>query len=304
MRNAYTQQISEVPALSPAADLQEVLRWAMYVQQWMRTREPVSSGEALQKFATRQELLQAGLVNYSAGTANGSAEAFTVHPDLITPSTATLTLSATRRSFEFDDAVDTTSADPDITFTADLGGVPGFATFTAVAYDANHLPLGAAPLTNLTATTADLSATDFVNGLGTSVRYVKLVATFNGLIGYLYVYRTEAGVADRIVDISSRYHLVTTSQSGGNGDFSAVGADILLYRGATDETALWEFAITTTNCTALINNEAGPITGATTIKVAITGLSASAGNVLITATRATHPTQTATIEVAKIGFRP
>jgi hypothetical protein len=64
-RRFETDQIYDLPALSPSADHAELLQHQQREDQWRRTREPVAAGSPFLKFVTWQDLIERGLVTES-----------------------------------------------------------------------------------------------------------------------------------------------------------------------------------------------------------------------------------------------
>lgn len=292
-------QVADLPALTPGAELDEIRDFLLRFQQWHRVREPFAAGGGPLKFLTKGDLIALGILTPRAGALDGGADTVGINEELFTVPELSLYLHASSKSFAFSSPAATTSASPTVVFTANLQNLTGTVTFTAIAFDADNNSLEAVPLTNVTATTAELTSTDFVNGLGTAVRYVRVTGTLDVYSSSVLIYRSDAGDDALIIEMSKQSHIVATASDGSGGDYSTAVTVLRMLRGEADETSSWDFSIVAESCTATINGEAGPITGANTITIAVSAMSADVARVLITASNGVDPDQAAVFNISR-----
>lgn len=145
-----------------------------------------------------------------------------------------LTISATGFAFVFADANATTSASPTITFTAALQNASGTVAFSAEGFNASGTSLGAVTLTGVTATTAQLTASNFVDGQGTAVRSVRVTATLGSLSDTYTVYRGDDGTSTVQAALSNEAHTLPADSGGTVTSYANSGTEIHVYEGLTE----------------------------------------------------------------------
>ena len=213
-----------------------------------------------------------------------------------------LTLSVTGYAFIFDNALATTSASPDLSFTANLQNVSGTATFVATAYDASDTSLGTITLGG-SGNTRTLTAAQFVSLGATTTRYVKIVATLGALSDTTSVYRADNGSNAITAILSNENATVPANSSGVVGTWANATSFIKIFEGITDVTSLWSFTAAVSACGGTFNGSALPVavafTGVAAPTLAVTSLSALSGSATITATRSGYATLTKVFTVSK-----
>lgn len=144
-----------------------------------------------------------------------------------------LTLNSTGGGFIFSSTAATTTSSPNIVFDAVLANISGTVTFVATAYDAAHASLGTVTLTGVTATQATLTGANFVNGLGTAVRYVKVVATIAALTDVQTVYRGDSGSDGLTALLTNEAHTLQATAVGFVASYTGCGGTMAVYKGTT-----------------------------------------------------------------------
>jgi hypothetical protein len=71
-----SEQVVDLPPLSPYADLDEIRLHLIRMQQWLRAREPIAAGSVLTKFVTNGALVARGLLEFSGETEGGGNAGF------------------------------------------------------------------------------------------------------------------------------------------------------------------------------------------------------------------------------------
>lgn len=218
-----------------------------------------------------------------------------------------LVLEASGALFQFADGTTHTSTSLPITFTARLVGLAGTVTWTATAYDAMT---GGAAIGAVTMTTngnaATMTAAQFTApGTLGSVRRVDVTATLGGTPPEsVSVYRYDPTVSSALLWLSNAQSVVPTDEAGEFGDYSGASTYAAVYKGngsvIQDLTSAHTWTIAPdSGVTATINGGAGPVSGASSILIAVSDMTIDDGAVLVTATPGSGPALTATFRVVK-----
>ena len=173
--------------------------------------------------------------------------------------------------------------DSDITFTAQLFGLFGTATFTAEAFNSSSASLGTFVLGG-SGNARTMTAAQFVSlGTSGSVRTVVVTATLGSATDSLTVYRQDSTTTAPRIYLDNPVAAVPTDEAGEHGDYSGAATGVLVYAGVTDVTSTYTFAITPdSGITSTINGLAGPVSGTGSVAVAVSDSTIDDGAVLIT----------------------
>lgn len=146
---------------------------------------------------------------------------------------ANLTLQSTGFAFIFPDKAATTSASPDITFTAELDNLSGTASFSAIAYNAVGSTLGSITLGG-SGNVRTLSAAQFNNSGAWATQYVVVTASLSGLSDTTTVYRGNDGSSDVQAALSNEAHTLKAASDGTVGTYVGSGTTIRTFEGVTE----------------------------------------------------------------------
>ena len=202
--------------------------------------------------------------------------------------------------FAFPSGTSHVTSSPDLGLQANLVGLFGTVTWSAEAFDAVDVSLGAVAMTG-TGNTRTMTGAQFVApGVSGSVRYVDVTVTLGTASDTLRVYRADPTITQPRLYLSNARHSVATDEAGENGDFSDATTAAAVFVGITDDTAAWTLSITPdAGVTATINGGAGPVTGAATVTVAVSAMTVPTGAVLVEAAKTGETTLNATFQVDK-----
>lgn len=126
-----SDQLSDLPLLTPTAGLDEIREHIMRMDLWRRTREPVADGGVLAKFVRFRDLVEHNLLEYSAGLLNAGNDFFQADEVVTAGSGVTgadgtsapaVTITASAMIFVTDSIGAMTPAD--ITLTATIKNIP------------------------------------------------------------------------------------------------------------------------------------------------------------------------------------
>lgn len=222
--------------------------------------------------------------------------------DLGAGGTLILTVDAAPVFFFTDGTTHSGGTPASLTFTARLIGLFGEADFEAEAFDAITAgsSLGAVTLTG-TGNARTLTPANFVApGTSGSVRRVDVTGTASGASDVISVIRYDPTVSDPFIYLSNPQHSVGTDEAGDFGDYSGAFTAVAVFDAGAEDTDNWSFAITPdSGVTATINGGAGPVTGTTSVTVAVSAMTIDDGAVLITASKSGESDLTATFRVVK-----
>ncbi len=235
-------------------------------------------------------------------SANATAIDVTVD-DTIDGVGATGTVSITTDRFPFFAFPSGTShvtSSPDLGLQANLVGLFGTVAWSAEAFDAADVSLGAVAMSG-TGNTRTMSGAQFVApGVSGSVRYVDVTVTLGTASDTLRVYRADPTITQPRLYLSNPRHSVATDEAGENGDFSDATTAAAVFVGITDDTAAWTLSITPdAGVTSTINGGAGPVTGTASVTVAVTAMTVPTGVVLVQAAKTGETTLSASFQVDK-----
>lgn len=189
-----------------------------------------------------------------------------------------LIIGATAFGFVFDNGV---NEGPPITFTSYEQNLEGTVTWSAQAYDAEGTALGAVTLTGGPGITRQLTPANFLTHAGTSYVRVTIESTVDGLSDTVSVYRVDSGSSTVTMFLTNEAHVVPSDSAGNVTSYAGASTDVLVWRGADDETASW--TITRSASAGLTTTQ----TGTSIVTIAVTNMTTgvNSGYVDITATK-------------------
>lgn len=221
---------------------------------WTATRS-VTSGTVSTPGAISESVLKAVVADHAGMSTDQAQITYTISGKTSTGASFTVTkiqslakskagasapslmLTATGFAFVFADQAATAALNPDqIDFTAVLQNTSGSVTWAATGYDVNDSSTGAVTLTAQTATTARLTKTNFVDGLGTSVRYVKVTATLGSLTDTMTIYRGDNGASAIQAVLSNEAHTLPADASGTVTSYAGSGTTVRTFEGTAELT--------------------------------------------------------------------
>lgn len=188
-----------------------------------------------------------------------------------------LIIGATAFGFVFNNGV---NDGPPITFTSYEQNLEGTVSWTATAFDADGVSLGAVPLTG-SGITRQLSVANFLTYPDTSYVQVEIESTVDGLSDLVSVYRVDSGSSTVTLFLTNEAHVVPSDALGNVTSYAGASTDVLVWRGAEDETSTW--TITHSASAGLTTSQ----TGTSIVTVAVTSMTTgvNSGYVDITATK-------------------
>lgn len=205
-----------------------------------------------------------------------------IDPDGVAAATL-LSIGNSASGFLFDSPSATTSSSPTITLDALLVNLTGTVVWTATAFNASNVSLGAVSLGGSGANRT-LSAAQFTTYAGT--RYVVVTASLGGRSDTVTIYRVDNGSSALLMVFGNEFVTVPTDSTGGAGVYTNARTQwVRMLEGVNDVTALWTFAISTTGGTATINGGTGPVSGTASVDIAFTNMTADSAVVTVTPTR-------------------
>lgn len=223
--------------------------------------------------------------------------------DSIDGSSGTVELTTDRDPyFEFPDGTSHVSSSPLLTMTAQLVGLQGLVSWTAKAYTSGGTLLGDITLGAGSGNVRTMTGAAFAApGVSGSVAYADVRATHpNGAFDEVRVYRQDPTITTPRLYLTNRVASIATDEYGNGGDYSQASTGVAVVVGISNVSASWSFAITPdAGVTAAINGGAGPVTGTTSITVAVSAMTIPSGAVAIAASKTGETTLTDSFRVEK-----